>query len=89
MIRAAYPQIASGTYTPLRFPDTKAGGFIAEKDGNAVYVVHNTTLHEVRLDFAGVTELLPSNLCAVTGQGEASLDGTILTLGEMTSAVLQ
>ncbi len=88
MIRTANPEIASGAYTPVRFPDTKAGGFLAEKDGKAVLVLHNTTMKEVSLDLASATEFLPEGIRAVIGQGDASLDGTVVTLGEMTSVVL-
>ena len=89
MVRAANPEIASGSYTPVRFPDTKAGGFIAEKDGKRVLVLHNTTMKEVTLDLAGLAEFRPEELRAVIGQGDAFLDGTTVTLGEMTSAVLR
>ena len=89
MIRAANPEIASGSYTPVRFPDTKAGGFIAEKDGKRVLVLHNTTMKEVALDLSAVPEFRPEELRAVIGQGDAALEGMTVTIGEMTSVVLR
>ena len=89
MIRAANPEIAAGEYTPVRFPDTKAGGFLAGKDGKRVLVLHNTTMKEVTLDLSAATDFRPGELRAVIGQADASLDGTLVTIGEMTSVVLR
>ena len=89
MIRTANPEIARGEYTALNIPDSKLGGFISVWNGGTVCVIHNTTISEKTLDLSTVTELPFDVLAAFIGAGEASLDGTVLTLGAQTSAVLR
>ena len=93
MVRKANPEIARGTYTALAFPDTKAGGFLCEWNGAAVAVIHNTTDRTVTVDLSSVTNRNFSVLSAVIeclpGTGGADLNGTMLTLGSQTSAVLR
>ena len=87
MIRKANPAIARGEYTALKFSDTKVGGFKAELDGKAVAVIHNTTNSEKTVDLAeaGISS---ASLNAYIGMGSATLEGTVLTLSEKTSAVI-
>ena len=89
-LRKANPEIARGTYTALRFPDTKAGGFLCEWNGSVVGVFHNPTDHVRKLDLSTVTDI---NFTEITFIGpveeEATLEGTILTLGGQTSAILR
>ena len=93
MVRKANPEIARGTYTALAFPDTKAGGFLCEWNGRTVAVIHNTTERTQTVDLKDVTDLSFTEISAVLeclpGQGGASLDGTVLTLGSQTSVVLR
>ena len=93
MVRKANPEIARGTYTALAFPDTKAGGFLCTWNGRTVAVIHNTTEHTQTVDLKDATDLSFSGISAVLeclpGQGGASLDGTVLTLGSQTSVVLR
>ena len=90
MIRNANPEIARGTYTALKFTDTKVGGFISEWNGNKVCVIHNTTKFSQTVDLSKVTDQKFETLAAVIGvDNEASLDGTTLTLGAQTSVVLR
>ncbi len=88
-IRQANPEIARGDYTALAFEGTRLGGFISTLDGQSVCVLHNTTGNEVTADLAEVTSLRFSGVSAVIGQGSAALDGTTVTLGPGTSAVLR
>lgn len=87
MIRKANPAVARGDYTALSFSGTKVGGFTAALDGKTVAVIHNTTNSEQTVDLssAGISK---AELSAFIGVGEASLDGTVLTISEKTSAVL-
>ena len=87
-IRKANPEIACGTYTALSFPDTKAGGFLCEWNGSVVGVFHNTTESVKTLDLSLIPDVTFTGLTFV-GMDEASLDGSILTLGPQTSAVLR
>ena len=88
-IRQANPEICRGVYTALRFQDTKLGGFTATLDGKSVCVLHNTALSAITVDLSAVTDLQFSEISAVIGQEDASLDGSTVTLGSMTSVVLR
>ena len=88
MIRHANPEIARGVYQALDIPGGSLGGFTALWRGSTVCVLHNTSPDTVTVDLA--TLGLPfSELRAAAGQGEAFLDGSILSIGPLTSAVLK
>jgi glycosidase len=87
-IRAAYPAIARGEYTPVIVPDSKLGGFIADWDGQRVCVLHNTTLSSAKLDLAELGLGDFTQLGDFIGVEEASLADGVLRLGSQTSAVL-
>ena len=87
MIRHANPEIARGDYTALR--SGSLGGFVSEWEGRAVCVLHNTTTDEQSVDLSSLSQHGFNVLAASVGLGEASLDGTVLTLGPQTSAVLR
>ena len=87
-LRKANPEIARGNYTALSFPGTKAGGFLCEWNGATVGVFHNTANSEQTLDLSLVPDVNFSTLTFV-GMNEASLEGSLLTLGPQTSAVLR
>lgn len=89
MIRRANPEIARGEYHALTFTGTKVGGFTATWNGSTVAVIHNTTDKEQTVDLSAVTELSFTILSAYAGNGQAALEGTVLTLGPQTSAVLR
>ncbi len=89
MIRKANPEIARGDYTALNVIDSKVGGFVARWNGSAVCVLHNTTLSAKTVDLSKLTSEQFSAIAAVIGQEDAALDGTMLTLGSMTSVVLR
>jgi len=89
MIRKANPEIARGEYKALRVPDSKVGGFTASWNGSTVLVLHNTTGSAVTLDLKKLTDHAFSAIRAFIGQEEASLEGTVLTLGAQTSVVLK
>ena len=87
-IRKANPEIAYGTYTPLQ-TDSKLGGFISTYEGSSVMVLHNTSLSDVEVDISTLTELELTSIAAYVGMGEATLNGTILTISAQTSVVLK
>ena len=89
MIRHANPEIARGEYRALSIEDSKLGGFLSEWNGSTVCVLHNPTAKELRVDLAGVCEERFERVAASIGAGGAALDGTVLTLGPQTSAVLR
>ncbi len=87
-LRKANPEIARGNYTALSFPDTKAGGFLCEWNGATVGVFHNTTESVKKLDLSLIPDVNFTSVSFV-GMDEAYLEGSILTLGPQTSAVLR
>ena len=89
MIRHANPEIARGDYRALTVEDSKAGGFVSEWNGKAVCVLHNPTTRELTLDLAALGQSRFTRLASAIGQGGASLDGAVLTLGAQTSAILR
>ena len=88
MVRKANPEIALGSYTPLALSGTKVGGFIAEYNGSRVIVIHNTTGSTQQIDLSALG-LNVTELRAVIGVEEASLEGGVLTIGGQTSVVLK
>ena len=88
MLRRTNPEIARGEYTALQLEDTKAGGFIATWNGASVAVFHNTTINPVTIDLS-VTGLSFTTLSGSAGEGEAVLEGQLLTLPGQTSAVIR
>ena len=90
MVRAANPEIARGKYTALSISDSKIGGFTSEWDGNIVCVLHNPTVEAKTIDLSTIKGAESFNtIAAFIGQGNASLDGSQLTIGEKTSVVLR
>ena len=88
MIRHANPEIARGEYTALEGSNS-LGGFVSVWQGKAVCVIHNTAQTDQSVDLAALTGRSFAVLAASIGVGEASLDGTVLTLPGQTSAVLR
>lgn len=87
-IRKAHPEIAYGTFTPLK-TDTKFGGFISTYDNSTVIVLHNTSQSSVEIDLSAITDVPVSIISAYAGVGDAKLEGTILTVSGQTSVVLK
>ena len=88
MIRHANPEIARGEYTAVR-SESKVGGFVSAYRGQAVCVLHNATLDEQSFDLSSLTGHDFTVIAAAIGQGDAALDGSVLTLGPQTSVVLR
>lgn len=88
-IRKAHPEIANGTYVPLHIAESKLGGFVSTYNGSTVVVIHNTSLGSVTIDLATVTDVPITKISAFAGVEEATLEGTVLTVGGQTSVVLK
>ena len=88
MIRHANPEIARGEYRAVE-GSGKLGGFVSEWEGSAVCVLHNASTSEQSFDLSSIGGHDFSVLAASIGQGDAVLDGSVLTLGPQTSAVLR
>ena len=87
-IRKANPEIAYGDFKALS-TDSKLGGFLSTWNGSTVAVIHNTSLSDVTVDLATLTDVELTVLAAYAGVGTASLDGTVLTISGQTSVVLR
>ncbi len=87
-IRKANPEIAYGTFEPLK-TGGKYGGFLCTYEGKTVAVLHNPTNDTVTFDLSSITDIPFSVLAAYAGVGGATLDGTTLTIDAKTSVVLR
>ena len=92
-IRKANPEVARGELTALSFPDTKLGGFLCSWNGSVAGVFHNTTDRVLSVDLSAATDQAFTQVAAALAVDPAEcvteLDGTVLTLGPQTSAVLK
>ena len=92
-IRKAYPEIARGEMTALSFPDTKLGGFLCAWNGAAAGVFHNTTDKLLSVDLSAATNRTFTQVAAALAVDPteciATLEGTVLTLGPQTTAILK
>jgi glycosidase len=89
-LRRSNIEIAMGDYTPLNFEGyTLFGGFITEYEGITKGVFHNLWDEPVTIDLSKYTDVSFSEIAGYIGQGEAVLEGTILTLDAMTSVILK
>ena len=92
-LRRANPEIARGEYTALELKDTKMGGFLCTLEGSTVGVFHNTTEKTLTVDLSAATGYtftqVAASLAVDPFECIAALDGTVLTLGPQTSAVLR
>ncbi len=87
-IRKAHPEIAYGTFTPLK-TDSKFSGFISTFNNSSVLVLHNTSQSSVEIDLSTITDFQVSVLSAYAGAGDAKLEGTVLTVSGQTSVILK
>ena len=87
-IRKANPEIACGEFTALSLSG-KAGGFLASYQGKTVAVIHNTTTEAVTIDLSTIEGVQFDTLAAIVGLGNATLEGTTLTIEGQTSVVLR
>ncbi len=88
-IRKANPEIAYGTYQALPIANSKLGGFASTYNDSTVVVLHNTSLGSVTVDLAEITDIPLSQIVAFVGVEDATLEGTVLTIGGQTSVVLK
>ena len=88
LIRRANPEIARGEYSAVSVPNGKAGGFVSTWEGSSVCVLHNPAQSAVTIDLAALG-LDFDSIAAFIGAGEATLEGSTLTLGGQTSVVLR
>ena len=90
-IRTKYAAIARGEYTSITYSSKNIGGFLVEYNGESLGILHNNSANPITLDVNGLrgtdgyifTEILEAL------NGEATLEGTTLTIGAYTSTILK
>ena len=90
-IRHRYPAIARGTYQAVDC-ERNLGGFLITYQGENLVVLHNNSDEPIVFDLKDCDVLTGwsfSRLCEVIGSGNASLNGTQLTIDGGTSVLIQ
>ena len=90
-VRNRYPAIARGKYNHVTSSNKNFGGFYVEYQGEILGIFHNTSTSSLTIDISkcsgldghSFTQLLES-VC-----GEATLDGTMLTISAQSSVILK
>ena len=86
--RHQYPAIARGVYSDLKCKEKNLGGFAIEYEGQTIGLIHNNGTEAISIDLADLNVTF-TELCGFIGMGEATLEGTVLTVGPQTSVVVQ
>lgn len=90
-VRNRYPAIARGDYNAVMSSNRNFGGFYVEYKGEIVGIFHNTSNSSITIDISTCTGLDGhsfSQLCEVLG-GDATLEGSTLTISPQTSVILK
>lgn len=91
-IRHKYPAIARGEYKAITSTNKNFAGFLVEYEGEKLGILHNTSANEITIDLStcyGLSEHAFAEVCDYIGAGNAKLEGTTLTIGAYTSAILK
>ena len=89
-VRHKYPAIARGDYTAVNV-EKNLGGFVIRHGEETLLLIHNTSMEELTLDLStltGTDGFIPTEILDAIGVGNATLEGSILTVGPQTSVVL-
>ncbi len=89
MLRKANPEIALGEYKSVKLDGTKMGCFTCTYEGSIVTIFQNTGITPVELDLSTVESINVSKITDYIGVADASLDGTLLTVGEQTTVIMR
>ena len=87
-IRHKYPAIARGQYTALS-GSKNLGGFRIDYNGETIGLLHNNSTEEISYDLSKFENCNFQEICDFIGMGTATLEGTVLTLGPQTSAIVK
>ena len=91
LLRVKYPEIARGDYKSLVYSQKSFGGFEIFYDNNLTWLFHNTNDAEYTVDLKECSGFTADSISIADfiGQGEASLNGTTLTIGPRTSVIIK
>ena len=85
-IRHKYPAIARGLYTSLDCGEKNLGGFSIAYGEEKLGLFHNNGTEALSYD---LSELGFTQLCDFIGMADATLEGTVLTVGPQTSVIVK
>lgn len=88
-IRHRYPAIARGIYTSLDCGQKNFGGFVIAYGEETLGLFHNNGTEAVTYDLSKLEDCSFTELCDFIGMSDATLEGTMLTLGPQTSVILK
>ncbi len=90
-LRNKYPAIARGSYRAVLFDETRFGGFCITYEGMTIGLFHNTSTRTLTIALAdnqSGCDVPFSTLQDSIGQGDASFEDGVLTIGPQTSVIL-
>lgn len=88
-IRNRYEEIPRGSYKAVDLGSAKCGGFQVSYEGSTLYILHNISTDLPFTVDLRETDLSCGELLEVIGMSEATLEGTVLTVGPQTSVILR
>lgn len=90
-IRTRYPAIARGDYNAVTSSNRNFGGFYVDYQGETIGIFHNTSVNELTVDLSkcsGLDGHTFTQLLEAVG-GNATLNGTVLTIAAQTSVIVK
>jgi len=88
-LRHSYPAIARGSYTALKSPDKNLGGFRIEYNGEVIGLLHNNGSEPISYDLSKLEGCDFTAICDYIGMADATLEGSVLTVGPQTSVIIE
>lgn len=91
-IRQRYPAVARGSYSAITSSDRGLAGFLVTYNDERLVILHNVSTSEIRIDLSalsGIGAYRPDEICEIVGAGQATLNGTTLTISGQTSIILK
>lgn len=91
-IRHKYPAIARGDYSAVTSDNKNLGGFLVAYEGEQLVILHNTSSSPITYDLTaleGLEGITLTQLCDYVGCGDVVINGTTITIGGNTSAIIK
>ncbi|MBQ8772379.1 MAG: hypothetical protein IJZ28_04175 [Clostridia bacterium] len=88
-VRIRHPEIARGKYTIMSYPEQRFGGFKVDYQGSTLFILHNTDAEPLTIDLAANNDYVFNEIVECIGLGEATLEGSVLTIAGRTSVIIK
>ena len=88
-VRHRNPAIARGTYTAIKNAQKNLGGFLIEREGETIALLHNNGAEPLSFDLSKLEGVTLTAIREFIGMGDATLEGTVLTVGPQTSVIVE